>query len=230
MPWFRRLFHRRAADAELDEEVRFYLEQETQLRIDRGESPLQAADAARRALALVVLVGMAELALLCFGLVPPHYRVVAIFCNGLPIGAIWGLVFGFLEGRRTSELLGAGLSCSYIIASGFVKSTGRFVMQDWGVAEHWIPTLTGLLFLPGFVGAVWLLPQLPPPAPEDEEARTARSPMYARLVTPYATTCRAPTSSGRGWATFAGGTGGTAGFNAPPSMRNAGRAAYRSRF
>jgi predicted permease len=46
--WFSRLFHRRQADADLDEEMRFYLEQETRLRIDRGESPERAAASAQR--------------------------------------------------------------------------------------------------------------------------------------------------------------------------------------
>lgn len=56
MPWFRRLFHRRRADAELDEEIRFYLQQEAQLRIDRGESPAQASHNAKRDFGNVLLV------------------------------------------------------------------------------------------------------------------------------------------------------------------------------
>ena len=71
--------------------------------------------AGRRAAALIALISAAEFALLIYGLVPNPYKIVAIFCNGLPLGAVWGLVFGFLEGRRTSEILGAGLSTSYIV-------------------------------------------------------------------------------------------------------------------
>jgi len=56
MPWLRRLFHRRKADADLDEEMRFYLEQETQLRIDRGESPERAAASAHRDFGNALLV------------------------------------------------------------------------------------------------------------------------------------------------------------------------------
>jgi ABC-type antimicrobial peptide transport system permease subunit len=56
MSWFGRLLRRHRADAELDEEVQFYLDQETQRRIDRGESPEQARYAARRAFGNVTLV------------------------------------------------------------------------------------------------------------------------------------------------------------------------------
>jgi hypothetical protein len=130
----------------------------------------------RRAAMLVALVGIAELALLAFGLLPPKLKLLAIFCNGLPLGAVWGLVFGFLEGRRTSEILGAGLSASYIVASGAVKSVGALLL-DRGVPEAWMPFVTGLVFLPPFLLAVWLLRQLPPPASEDVAARTQRLPM-----------------------------------------------------
>lgn len=134
--------------------------------------------AERRAMMLVALIVVAELALLAFGLLPPHLRLVAIFLNGLPLGAVWGLVFGFLEGRRTSEILGAGMSASYIVASGAVKSVGA-VLIERGVPEAWMPFVAGLVFLPPFLAAVWMLKQLPPPAAEDVAARTQRQPMTA---------------------------------------------------
>lgn len=130
----------------------------------------------RRAAVLVGLIVAAELALLGVGVLPPRLKLVAIFFNGLPLGAVWGLVFGFLEGRRTSEILGAGLSASYIVASGAVKSVGALLLEA-GVPEAWMPFATGLLFLPPFLGAVWMLSQLPPPAAEDIEARIERTPM-----------------------------------------------------
>lgn len=131
----------------------------------------------RRPAALVALLLVAELALLAFGVLPPGGQVVAMFLNGLPLGAIWGLVFGFLEGRRTTEILGAGLSTSYIVASGAVKSIGRWCL-DQGVPEAWMPALVGAMFLPLFFVAVWLLARLPAPTAEDEGARTRRAPMF----------------------------------------------------
>jgi hypothetical protein len=89
---------------------------------------------------------------------------------------VWGLVFGFLEGRRTSEILGAGLSISYIVASGAVKTIGRWVLA-LGVPEAWMPAAVGALFLVPFAGTVWLLSCLPAPSAEDETERTHRAPM-----------------------------------------------------
>jgi hypothetical protein len=132
--------------------------------------------ARRRALTLIGLVGFAELALLAFGLLPPEGKVVALFFNGLPLGAVWGLVFGFLEGRRTTELLGAGLSGSYIVSSGIVKSVGLALMGA-GIPEEWMPAATGALFLPLFLISVLALAKLPPPTKADVEARTQREVM-----------------------------------------------------
>lgn len=130
----------------------------------------------RRASALLTLVGIAELALLGVAVLPPGGKLAAIFVNGLMLGAVWGLVFGFLEGRRTSEILGAGLSTSYIVASGGVKTVGRWWMGA-GVPEDWMPFVTGLCFAPVFVLCVWMLRQIPRPSEADVEARTQREPM-----------------------------------------------------
>jgi MFS family permease len=90
---------------------------------------------------------------------------------------VWGLVVWYLEGRRTSELLLAGLSCSFILASGVVKDVGRWLISAHGVSEFWMPFATGLVFLVPFVISALLLDQLPDPDTADEEARTRREPM-----------------------------------------------------
>jgi phosphonate degradation associated HDIG domain protein len=131
----------------------------------------------RRALMLVVLILAAEAALVLFALVPRDLKVVAIFCNGLPLGMVWGLVVWHLEGRLTSELLLAGLACSYIVSSGTVKDVGRYLMAAHGVSEAAMPMLTGLLFLPPFLLSVWLLGHLPPPTAADRAARVERTTM-----------------------------------------------------
>lgn len=131
----------------------------------------------RRARMLIGLVLAAEGALLVFAVVPRDLAVVAIFLNGLPLGMVWGLVVGYLEGRRTSELLLAGLSVSFIVASGAVKDVGRWLMSDHGVPERLMPFGVGLLFLLPFAGSVWMLDKLPPPDEDDERERARRAPM-----------------------------------------------------
>lgn len=131
----------------------------------------------RRAITILVLVGAAELALLFFWIVPAPWNIVFLFLNGLPLGIIWGLVFSYLEGRRNTELLGAGLSVSFIVATGMVKSVGAYLMYEWGVSEFAMPFLTGAIFLLPLVVFTWLLDRLPPPTREDEALRVRREPM-----------------------------------------------------
>lgn len=131
---------------------------------------------ARRGLTLVLLIVIAEMALLMFAVLPRPWAALALFANGLPLGMVWGLVFSFLEGRKTTEALGAGLSASYILASGAVKTVGALVL-GWGVSEEWMPFVTGMLFFGPFLFFVWLLTLLPKPTAEDERLRTRREPM-----------------------------------------------------
>ncbi|HIF01657.1 MAG TPA: hypothetical protein EYG03_24100 [Planctomycetes bacterium] len=133
---------------------------------------------AHRALALLVLIIWAQTALVVFAIVPAQWKVPAILLNGLPLGMIWGLVVRYLEGRRLSELVLAGLSCSYIIASGVVKDVGRMWMSA-GVSDVWMPAVTGFCFLPLYVVSVWLLDQVPAASAADIASRTERPKMNA---------------------------------------------------
>lgn len=131
----------------------------------------------KRAKAIVLLIGISWLALLLFAVIPYPFNFVALFFNGLPLGMIWGLVFSFLEGRKFTELLGAGLSISFVVASGFVKSIGNAVVNIYGVQEFWMPFVVGLIFFPPLLICVYLLHNLPEPNEEDVKLRTKRKPM-----------------------------------------------------
>jgi hypothetical protein len=134
---------------------------------------------AKRAGAIFKLIGLSWVALLLFAVVPAPWNVFAMFLNGLPLGMIWGLVFGFMEGRRTSEVLGAILCASFIVSSGAVKSVGKLLMDAWHVSPFWMPAATGLIFFPLLAVSVWGLSILPPPSAADETARVRRAPMDA---------------------------------------------------
>lgn len=134
----------------------------------------------RRAAAILTLIGVSWIALVLFAVIPAPWNVAALFLNGLPLGLIWGLVFGFMEGRRTSEVLGAILCASFILSSGVVKSVGKALMDGLHVSPFWMPAATGLVFAPLLAISVLALAALPPPSAADEAERVARRPMMAR--------------------------------------------------
>ncbi len=136
--------------------------------------------AKRRAVLLIACIGLAELALLGFALVPPPYNVIFLLVNGIPLGMVWGIVFSYLEGRRLSEILGVGLSASFIVSSGVVKSVGKALLLYGHVSDYWMPFVAGLLFLLPLLGCTFLLEQIPPPSTRDEAIRTKREAMNGR--------------------------------------------------
>ena len=126
---------------------------------------------------LVGLIVVAQVALFGFAFLPPWGKVIAIFLNGLPLGMVWGLVVWYLEGRKTSEMLLAGLSCSFIVASGVVKDVGRWLMTAHDVDQFWMPFVTGCMFLPPFLLSAYLLNRLPDPTTADKQFRMERTTM-----------------------------------------------------
>ncbi len=136
-----------------------------------------------RAVSILGLIGFAELMLLVFALVPAPYNFPAMFLNGLSLGMIWGLVFSYLEGRKFTELLGAGLSISFVVSSGWVKSVGKAILvelPDLGLSEFWMPVLTGAIYILPLFLFVWMLERIPGPTEEDIALRTKRVPMSGR--------------------------------------------------
>jgi len=133
----------------------------------------------QRAKSILVLIGVAWLALFFFAIVPAPYNIIFLFINGFPLGLIWGLVFGYLEGRKSTEFMAAVLSISLIFASGFVKTVARTLMASFHVSEYQMPFLTGALFVLPLLLFVFCLELMPPPTAEDIKLRTKRLPMDA---------------------------------------------------
>ena len=133
----------------------------------------------QRTKALIFLMAFAMLMLFLFGLTNYPYNFIFMFFNGLPLGMIWGVVFGYLEGRRNTELFGAVMASSFIISSGIVKGVGKFILDTDAVTENWMPFIAALSFTPLLILGIFLLNKLSPPAEEDRLARTERIPMNA---------------------------------------------------
>ncbi|GAA5509499.1 DUF5690 family protein [Novipirellula caenicola] len=130
-----------------------------------------------RTITIIGLIAFAELSLVGFAFLPPEIKPISLFLNGLPLGMVFGLVLGYLEGRKQTEALSAALCASFIIASGVVKSVGRWLIQDYGISEFQMPMMVGLIFFPPLLVAVWALQKTPPPSDEDRRLRQERKSM-----------------------------------------------------
>ncbi len=127
---------------------------------------------------ILLLVGIAWMAWLCFALIPAPYNIIFLFINGFPLGMLWGVVFSYVEGRRSTDFIGAALAVSFIFSSGFVKSVGGWLIQ-LGVTEFWVPFCTGLVFSLPLLLFIYLMERIPAPDADDEAARMNRTPMSA---------------------------------------------------
>lgn len=138
---------------------------------------ISAMHGPKRANTIVILILFAWIALLLFAVTPMPYNIIFLLINGFPLGMIWGLVFSFLEGRKSTEFTGAVLSVSFIFSSGVVKSAGKWLMIDWNVSEFWMPFTTGAMFVLPMILFTWLLNHLPPPSTADVAMRHERKAM-----------------------------------------------------
>jgi len=133
----------------------------------------------QRAKSIFVLIGVGWFALLLFAIIPAPYNIICMFINGFPLGMIWGLVFSYLEGRKSTEFMASVLSISLIFASGFVKTIARTLRDGLHISEYAMPFLTGALFVLPLVFFVFCLELMPPPTADDVKLRTKRQPMNA---------------------------------------------------
>lgn len=126
---------------------------------------------------LLAFIAVAELALLGFAAVPAPYNIVFMFINGIPLGMIWGIVFSYIEGRKTTEIIGLFLCSSFVVSSGFTKSVGKFLMDHFPVSEFWMPFCTGLIFIIPLIIFAVLLEKIPKPTEEDILLKSKRQPL-----------------------------------------------------
>lgn len=135
--------------------------------------------AARRIKVLLALIFFAEFMLLLFGFIPRPWNILCLLLNGLPLGVVFGLILGFLEGRKNTEALVAGLCASFIVSDGVSKSVGALLL-DHGVTENWMPFFAGLFFLIPTLLFISMLKHVPLPSAADIASRSERTPMKAK--------------------------------------------------
>ena len=132
---------------------------------------------AGRGWSILILIFLSFIPLLLFPLFSSPWNIVFLFLNGLPLGVLWGLIFSFVEGRKTSDFIGAAMAVSFIVSSGFVKTVAKWIQLTYHIQENWIPFYTGLVFLVPVTILVYLLEKIPDPSPEEAAEKSIRVPM-----------------------------------------------------
>ncbi len=137
-------------------------------------SEMQPKDRARN---LLIITAMSWLFMVFFAIVPAPYNLIFVLLASLPLGLFYGIILGFLEGRRATDLLVAVLTASFIIGSGFAKTVGNWLLNSWQISEFWMPAVAdSIMFLPLAI-SVWFLAKIPAPDAQDIAERVARPPM-----------------------------------------------------
>ena len=123
---------------------------------------------------------LSELSLVAFGLLSAPYNIFALFFYGLSLGCMWGVIFSFLEGRRTTDILASIMGVSMALSSGVAKSLGLYALNDLGVSEFWMPALVGAVAFPLLCFMGWMMTKFPAPTAADIAARTKRVTLDGR--------------------------------------------------
>lgn len=129
---------------------------------------------------IVGSAALSEVSLITFGLLPVPYNIFALFFNGLSLGCMWGVIFSFLEGRRTTDILASIMGVSMALSSGVAKSLGLYALNDLGVSEFWMPALVGAVAFPLLCFMGWMMTRFPAPTAADIAARTKRVTLDGR--------------------------------------------------
>ncbi len=142
-----------------------------------GIKIISTMDAKHRIQGIFCCISLAWISLFLFGIIPAPYNIICMFLNGLPLGMVFGMVFSFLEGRRTTEIMGAVLVSSFIFASGLAKSIGKWLLLNFNIHDFWMPFIAASFFVGPVLISLWILHHTPLPDADDVRNRSERKPM-----------------------------------------------------
>lgn len=117
---------------------------------------------------------LSEISLIAFGLLPMPYNIMALYFNGLSLGCMWGVIFSFLEGRRSTDILASIMGVSMALSSGVAKSLGLYTLNVLHVSEFWMPALIGAIAFPLLCFTGWMMTRFPQPTAADIASRSVR--------------------------------------------------------
>lgn len=87
---------------------------------------------------------------------------------------VGGVIFSFLEGRRTTDILASIMGVSMALSSGVAKSLGLYALNHLHVSEFWMPALIGAVAFPLLCFTGWMMTRFPRPTAADIASRSVR--------------------------------------------------------
>ncbi len=126
---------------------------------------------------ILLLVGIAWAALLGFALVSAPWGIPFLFINGFTLGFLWGVVFSYVEGRRSTDFIGSAMAVSFIFAGGFSRTVAVWLRDYFSLPEQWLGFCTGLVFAIPLLVCLYFMEKIPVPDEADIAERTPRLPM-----------------------------------------------------
>lgn len=106
----------------------------------------------------------------------PQITALGLFLGCFPQSWIYGGMVVYLEGRRSTELLFAIMTFSFIFGGSASRGTATAVL-GLGVDACWMPFIISMAVLLPALSLLFLLDRLPPPSLSDIAQRRARRAM-----------------------------------------------------
>lgn len=102
--------------------------------------------------------------------------IVAAGLGSIPVSTLFGGIFSYLEGRKSTDLLIAALNFGLIVAGGAARSSAVALIEA-GVEPYLMPAVTAAAALVVALPLLFVVDRLPRPSVSDKHERSERGSM-----------------------------------------------------
>lgn len=105
-------------------------------------------------------------------------QILAVLIGSINCSAIFGVEFGYIEGRSRGDIFIAALNCVVLFGSSLCRAAGASLIQA-GVSGRWMPLLAVSVYTPITILSLICLDATPDPNEADMASRGERTSMTA---------------------------------------------------
>eukprot|EP00039_Didymoeca_costata_P029394 m.24490 g.24490 ORF g.24490 m.24490 type:complete len:448 (+) comp7612_c0_seq1:272-1615(+) len=121
-----------------------------------------------------------------FAVSPGYIQISGVFLGGLFGSWIYTVLFTYLEGRRTTEVLAGVLNAAIVFGGSLARFVASLLLKH--LPEHlhnWMPLFAAGMLLPASLICLAILNSQPAPSAQDEKQREVRKSMNTRERTKF---------------------------------------------